>query len=57
MNNRDETNLIEYFISAFFGGFLTGPGGLFLSTLILFVISRSKKDAIIIIQVNNLERY
>ena len=46
MNNRDETNLIEYFISAFLGGFLTGPGGLFLSTLILFVISRSKRDAI-----------
>ena len=46
MNNRDETNLIEYFISAFLGGFLTGPGGLFLSALVLFVISRSKRDAI-----------
>ena len=46
MKNRDETNLIEYFIAAFLGGFLTGPGGLFLSTLILFVLSRSKRDAI-----------
>jgi len=46
MNNKDETNLLEYSIAAFIGGFLTGPGGLFLSTLIFFLISRSKRDFI-----------
>ena len=46
MNNRNETNLIEYIIAALLGGILTGPGGLFLSTLILFLISRSKRDVI-----------
>ena len=42
MNNKQETKLIEYFIAAFLGGTLTGPGGLFLSTLIFFLLSRSK---------------
>lgn len=46
MNNKDETNLIEYIKAAFFGGILTGPGGLFLSTLIFFLVSRSKRDFI-----------
>ena len=45
MDNKDETNLLEYFIAAFMGGVLTGPGGLFLSTLIFFFISRSKRDS------------
>ncbi len=42
MNNKQESKLIEYFIAAFLGGTLTGPGGFFLSTLIFFLISRSK---------------
>ena len=46
MNNKNETSLIKYFIAAFLGGVLTGPGGSFLSTLILFLISRSKRDVI-----------
>tara|TARA_B100000401_G_scaffold425008_1_gene354318 strand:- start:172 stop:723 length:552 start_codon:yes stop_codon:yes gene_type:complete len=46
MQNKDESTLIEYSIAAFLGGILTGPGGLFLSTLIFFLISRSKKDII-----------
>ena len=46
MNNKDETNLREYCIAGFLGGILTGPGGLFLSTSILFLISRSKRDFI-----------
>ena len=44
MSDKKETNLGEYFIAAFFGGFLTGPGGLFLSPLILSLVSRSKRD-------------
>ena len=44
MGNKKETNLGEYFIAAFLGGFLTGPGGLFLSPLIFFLISGSKRD-------------
>ena len=46
MNNKNETTLIEYFIATFLGGILTGPGGLFLSALSLFLISRSKRDFI-----------
>tara|TARA_B100000941_G_scaffold278467_1_gene242829 strand:- start:492 stop:1043 length:552 start_codon:yes stop_codon:yes gene_type:complete len=42
MINKPETTLIEYFIAAFLGGILTGPGGMFLSTLIFFLFSRSK---------------
>ena len=42
MGNKKETNLGEYFIAAFLGGFLTGPGGLFLSPMIFFLISGSK---------------
>ena len=41
MSDKKETNLGEYLIAAFLGGILTGPGGLFLSTFILFLISRS----------------
>ena len=44
MGNKKETTLGEYFIAAFLGGFLTGPGGLFLSPLIFFLISGSKRD-------------
>tara|TARA_A100001388_G_C28587544_1_gene411881 strand:- start:77 stop:625 length:549 start_codon:yes stop_codon:yes gene_type:complete len=44
MSDKKTTNLGEYFIAAFLGGILTGPGGLFLSTLILFLISRSKRE-------------
>ena len=42
MSNREETNLSEYFITAFLGGILTGPGGIFLSTFVFFLIRRSK---------------
>ena len=42
MDNKVETNLGEYFLAAFIGGILTGPGGLFLSTLTFFLISESK---------------
>ncbi len=42
MSDKKESNLTQYFIAAFLGGILTGPGGLFLSTLILFLVSRSK---------------
>ena len=45
MNNKNETYLKEYFIAAIIGGILTGPGGLFLSTFIFFLISKSKKDS------------
>ena len=44
MSNKEETNLGEYFIAALIGGILTGPGGLFFSTLILFLIIKSKSD-------------
>ena len=44
MIDKKETKLGEYFIAAFLGGFLTGPGGLFLSPLIFFLISGSKRD-------------
>ena len=46
MINREETNLSEYFIAAFLGGILTGPGGIFLSTFVFFLIRRSKVDII-----------
>ena len=46
MNNKEESKLIEYLIAAFLGGILTGPGGLFLSTLIFFLLSRSKVEFI-----------
>ena len=42
MSNKRESNLGEYFITIFLGGILTGPGGMFLSTLLFFLISRSK---------------
>jgi len=42
MSDKQETNLGEYFITSFLGGILTGPGGMFLSTLVFFLISRSK---------------
>ena len=42
MSDKQETNLGEYFITSFLGGILTGPGGLFLSTLVFFLIGRSK---------------
>ena len=44
MSNKKETNLGEYFIATLLGGFLTGPGGLFLSPLILFLVSKSRED-------------
>ena len=46
MINKPETTLIEYLIAAFLGGILTGPGGMFLSTLIFFLFSRSKGGVI-----------
>ena len=42
MNNQKDSSLIEYLIAAFLGGILTGPGGLFLSGFIFFLLSRSK---------------
>ena len=44
MSDKKETSLKEYFIAALLGGILTGPGGLFLSPLILSLVSRSKRD-------------
>ncbi len=44
MNDKKEPNLGEYFITTFLGGILTGPGGMFLSTLIFFLITRSKRN-------------
>ena len=44
MSDKQETNLGEYIITTFLGGILTGPGGMFLSTLVFFLISRSKRD-------------
>ena len=44
MSDKKDTNLGEYFIAAFLGGILTGPGGLILSTSVLFLVSRSKSD-------------
>ena len=46
MNNKEEINLSQYFITTFLGGILTGPGGMFLSTLVFFLISRSKLNII-----------
>ena len=46
MSDKQETNLGEYFITSFLGGILTGPGGMFLSTLVFFLISRSKLNVI-----------
>ena len=46
MSNREEINLSKYFITTFLGGILTGPGGMFLSTLVFFLISRSKLNII-----------
>ena len=42
MSDKQKPNLGEYFITTFIGGILTGPGGLFLSTLVFFLIGRSK---------------
>ena len=42
MSEKEKTTLGEYFITTFIGGILTGPGGLFLSTLTFFLISESK---------------
>ena len=46
MSNREQINLSQYFITTFLGGILTGPGGMFLSTLVFFLISRSKLNII-----------
>ena len=46
MSDKEKTTLGEYFITTFIGGILTGPGGMFLSNLIFFLISRSKLDII-----------
>ena len=42
MSEKQENNLGEYFITSFLGGILTGPGGMFLSPFVFFLISRSK---------------
>ena len=42
MSDKQEPNLGEYFITSFLGGILTGPGGMFLSSFVFFLISRSK---------------
>ena len=47
MSDKQEPNLGEYFITSFLGGILTGPGGMFLSTLVFFLISRSKLNIFI----------
>ena len=46
MSDKQESNLKEYFMTSFLGGILTGPGGMFLSTLVFFLISRSKLNII-----------
>ena len=46
MSDKEKTTLGEYFITTFIGGILTGPGGMFLSTLVFFLISRSKLNII-----------
>ena len=46
MSDKQEPNLGEYFITSFLGGILTGPGGMVLSTLVFFLISRSKLNII-----------
>ena len=46
MSDKKQTNLGEYFITSFLGGILTGPGGMVLSTLVFFLISRSKLNII-----------
>ena len=46
MSDKKESNLGEYFITTLLGGIITGPGGMFLSSLIFFLISRSKRDFI-----------
>ena len=46
MIDREENNLINYFITTFFGGIFTGPGGMFLSPIIFFLISRSNLNLI-----------
>ena len=46
MSDKQEPNLGEYFITSFLGAILTGPGGMFLSTLVFFLISRSKLNII-----------
>ena len=46
MSDKKQPNLGEYFITSFLGGILTGPGGMFLSTLVFFLISRSKLNFI-----------
>ena len=42
MSDEQHPNLGEFFITSFLGGILTGPGGMFLSTLVFFLICRSK---------------
>ena len=42
MKNKSESNFVEYFFSTFLGGVLTGPGGMILSTLVFFLLNRSK---------------
>ena len=46
MSDKQQPNLGEYFITSFLGGILTGPGGMVLSTLVFFLISRSKLNII-----------
>ena len=46
MIDREENNLINYFITIFFGGFFTGPGGMFLSPILFFLLSRSNLNVI-----------
>ena len=46
MIDREENNLINYFITIFFGGIFTGPGGLFLSPIVFFLLSRSNLNVI-----------
>ena len=41
MKNKNESNLIEYFFTTLLGGILTGPGGMFLSTLVIVLLNRS----------------
>ena len=46
MSDKKEPTLGEYFITSFLGGIVTGPGGMFLSTLVFFLISKSKLNII-----------
>ena len=46
MIDKEKNKLTNYFITTFTGAILTGPGGMFLSPLVFFLITRSKLNVI-----------